>query len=265
MLSALGFLTVVGPSRVPDTRTFRWFPLVGALIGLSLGGLWWVAARAFPPGLAAALVVVADLALTGLLHVDGLADSADGLLPPLSRERRLAIMRQPDIGAFAAAVVPAVLLVRWAALAGQTVSPLLLAGLWCASRTAIAVVPSVVRYARTDGLASAFLADGASPNPTEAGSGPAEERAGRVGRANGSSGRLAGAALVGVPGASMALALAVAGRGWVGVASIAVASGAAALTVEGARRRLGGFTGDVLGAAAVLAETVGLVAAAARW
>lgn len=238
MLSAVGFLTVFGPSHLPDTRTFRWFPLVGALIGLVLGGLWWAADRVFPAPLAAALVLAADLAVTGLLHVDGLADSADGLLPPLGRERRLAIMRQPDIGAFAAAVLPTVLLVRWAALAGQTVSPLLLAGLWCLSRTTMATVPGLVRYARSEGLASAFLAPDSGA---------------------------ARAAAVGVPGSLFALGLAVAGRGWAGLGAVGAAVAMAAVVVEFARRRLGGFTGDVLGAAAVLAETAGLVAAAARW
>jgi adenosylcobinamide-GDP ribazoletransferase len=231
VLSALAFLTVVGGARPPDARTLRWFPVVGAALGGALGGIWWAAGELFPPGLAAAIVVAADLALTGLLHLDGLADAADGLLPPLDRERRLAVMRQPDVGAFALAVVPTVLLVRWVALAEQPVEPWALVGLWTLSRTAMAVAPAVVAYARPEGLATAFL--------------------------GGAHRWLAVAALPAVG----ALLLADSTRGAPAAAGAAVA---AAAVLALAQRRLGGFTGDVLGAAAVLAETTGLVILAAR-
>ena len=72
---------------------------------------------AFPPAVAGGLAVAADLALTGMLHLDGLADSADGLLPPLPRDRRLAVMRSPDVGAFGVAAVVSAIGLRWAALA----------------------------------------------------------------------------------------------------------------------------------------------------
>ena len=62
-------------------------------------------------------MVVADLGLTGLLHFDGLIDSADGLLPPLTQARRLEVMADPHAGAFGVAAAAAVLLVRWASLA----------------------------------------------------------------------------------------------------------------------------------------------------
>ncbi len=123
MLSALGFLTVLGGARVPDARTMRWFPVVGAGIGGTLALVWVGATQLWPPAIAAALVIAADLALTGMLHLDGLADTADGLLAHLSPERRLEVMRRPDVGAFALAVVPTMLLVRWAALATDLVDP----------------------------------------------------------------------------------------------------------------------------------------------
>lgn len=230
MLSALGFLTVVGGARTPDERTLRWFPLVGAGIGGVLAAVWVGAERVWNPGVAAALVVAVDLAVTGMLHVDGLADSADGLLPHLARDRRLAVMTAPDVGAFALAVVPTVLLVRWAALAGDGVEPLALVGVWAASRTVMAVVPVVVPYARSEGLASPFLA-----------------------------GARTWIALWLVP-AGAVLALASGVRGGVALAAGLVT---AAAVVELARRRLGGFTGDVLGAAAVMVETVALLGLAA--
>lgn len=229
MLSALGFLTIVGGARVPDHRTLPWFPVVGAALGGALALVWVGASELWPPAVAAVLVVAADLALTGMLHLDGLADSADGLLPHLERERRLAVMAAPDVGGFAIAVVPTVLLARWAALAGDGVEPLALVGVWAASRTIIAVVPALVPYARAAGLASPFLAGA----------------------------RWWLAAWL-VPAA----AVVVVAERLVGAAAVVAMVAAGALVVAVARRRLGGFTGDVLGAAAVVAETVALLALA---
>ena len=72
------------------------------------------------------------LALTGLLHVDWLIDSADGLLPHLDRERRLEIMAQPDVGAYGVAVAVVVIGLRYAALASMAPNVFLLAGVWTA-------------------------------------------------------------------------------------------------------------------------------------
>lgn len=231
MLSALGFLTVLGGARTPDRATFAAFPLVGALIGAALAGVWLLASELWSPGVAAVLVVAADLAITGMLHLDGLADSADGLLPHLPPERRLAVMRAPDVGAFALAVVPVVLLARWAALATDLVEPLALVGVWAASRTVLAAVPAVVPYAREQGLASSML-DGARP----------------------------WVAVWLVP----ALVVLVIAQGATGAVALGVLVATGTGVVALARRRIGGFTGDVLGATAVLAETVALLALAAR-
>ena len=233
MRRALAFLTPLFGASEPRPETLTWFPFAGAALGLVLGAVWWGAERIWPAAVAAAIVVAADLALTGLLHVDGLADSADGLLPHLDRERRLEVMAAPDVGAFGVAAVVAVLLLRWAALATTAPSPLLLGGLWCASRTAMAVTARTVPYARPGGLASAFL-----------------------------GGRALWTALI---GAVLATGLAFAGPGVAGIAAVAGVGAGAAGVVALARRRIGGFTGDVLGAAIVLAETAGLVVAAARW
>src|SRR5207244_10789980 len=88
MRRALAFLTPIGGAVPPSPDAVRWFPIAGLLIGLAVGGVWWGAAKFWPPAVAAALAVVADLALTGMLHFDGLVDSADGLVPPLPRRRR---------------------------------------------------------------------------------------------------------------------------------------------------------------------------------
>ncbi|HEX9969115.1 MAG TPA: adenosylcobinamide-GDP ribazoletransferase, partial [Acidimicrobiales bacterium] len=130
---AVAFLTPFGGAASPAPDAVMWFPMVGVVLGLGLGGLWWTADKAWSPLLVAALVVVADLALTGLLHADGLVDSADGLLPHLTRDRRLEVMALPDAGAFGVWVAAAVFALRWGALATMRPAPFLLAGLWCAS------------------------------------------------------------------------------------------------------------------------------------
>jgi adenosylcobinamide-GDP ribazoletransferase len=236
MRRALSFLTPLGGASRPSGSALLWFPLVGAALGLVLGGIWWAAARAWNAPVAAAVVVAADLALTGLLHLDGLADSADGLLGHLPRERRLAVMADPGVGAFGIGVVGAVLLVRFAALAGLRPSWLLLGGLWCASRTWMAVAARALPYARPEGgLASAFLEGPGRP------------------------------AVVGAIGLAGSCALLLAWHPLAGAVSLASATLAAGGVLVLARRRVGGFTGDVLGATGLVGETVGLLVAAARW
>ena len=235
MRRAVAFLTPVGGAATPAPDALAWFPVVGVAMGLALGGLWWLADRAWPAAVAAALVVGADLALTGLLHVDGLIDTADGLLPHLERSRRLAVMASPDIGAFGVAVAGVVLLARWAGVASLRPAPLLLAGLWCGSRTAMAVVARTQPYARVEGgLATAFLGGRVDLLPL-------------------------------VAGVVASVVLAATWRFPAGLVAVVAGGVAVAGVVALARRRLGGFTGDVLGAAGVIGETVGLVVAAAKW
>lgn len=241
MRKALAFLTPFGGAAVPDVRTLRWFPIVGAGIGALTGLVWWGASRAWAtPLVPAALAVMADLAATGLLHVDGLADTADGLLPHLPAWRRLEVMAQPDVGAFGVAVAVVVLLARFAAFASVHVHAAdvaLVAGLWCASRSVMMLGTVWLPYARTEGgLASAFLGEGET-----------------VSGLAGAAGVVAGAALAGWA------------TGWSGVAATAGLVGAGAVVYALARARIGGFTGDVLGAAGVLGETVALVVVAAKW
>lgn len=236
MRSALSFLTSLGGARLPSGRALPWFPLVGLMIGSVVGGVWWLAGRMWPGLVAAAVVVGADLALTGLLHFDGLVDAADGLLPHLSVQRRLEVMAEPGVGAFGVGVGTAALAARFAALASLRPSVLLLAGLWCASRTWMALTIWTVPYARAGGgLASVFLDAPSAAGP------------------------------VGLLGLGVSLGLLTAWRLWPGLACLGAGSVGALGVVLLARRRVGGFTGDVLGAAGLVGETVGLVVAAARW
>ncbi|HEX3839376.1 MAG TPA: adenosylcobinamide-GDP ribazoletransferase [Acidimicrobiales bacterium] len=240
MRRALAFLTPFGVSAAPSSTTFGWFPLVGAAIGLAVGGVWWAADRAWPPVVAAAVTVSADIGLTGYLHLDGLADSADGLLPPLTRPRRLDAMRDPAVGAFGAVTVIAVLLLRFGALASTPAAPLVVAGLWCGSRTGMVVIARTLRYARPEGgLVTAFV-------PTSP------------------SRWTAGTALFALAGVALALILAALGHRTRGLAAVGAEAAAVAAVAWLSQRRIGGFTGDVLGAAGVVGETVGLLVLAAR-
>jgi len=237
VLTAIAFLTPlpVGAGRRPNGRTLLWFPLVGAMLGGVLGLVWKALDQVIGQGLlVATLVVAADLALTGALHFDGLVDSADGLFAPVERSRRLAIMAGPEIGAFGLATGVVALLLRFACFVQLAPRPLLLIGLWCASRTVMACVAAALPYARLDGgVASAFLEE------------------------------MPEALIIGVPGALLAV-VAAAGAGIRGPLAVAAGLVAALGVALIARRRIGGFTGDVLGACGFVCETVGLVVAATR-
>jgi adenosylcobinamide-GDP ribazoletransferase len=233
--AAVSFLTPLGKAGpAPSAVTMSYFPLVGAAVGTLVGLTWRVARSVFPPVLSAALAAGADSALTGALHLDGLADTVDGLLAHVPTRSRLEIMSEPQIGSFAAVAVSLATVTRVGALAALEPSPALLAAIYCSSRSLMVIASRSLPYAREEGTATAFLAD--------------------HGRDQAFVAALAGA------GGALALATAVAGRR--GAAAVVTGWGAGALVLEAARRRLGGFTGDVLGAAGVACETGGLVIAA---
>ncbi len=236
MRRALAFLTPLGTALPPNADALPWFPAVGLVLGFGLGGVWWLAARWWSAPVAAAVVLGADLLLTGMLHLDGLLDAADGLLPHLPRERRMEVMSGPEVGAFGIGTAIVVLLLRWASLAALPPTALVVGGLWCASRTFMATAMVSIPYARAGGgLASAFL------------------------------GMSRGRGWVIVPGLAASLACLMGWRPLAGVVALAAGLVGATVVILLARRRLGGFTGDVLGAAGMVAETVGLLVAAAQW
>ena len=226
-MGAVAFLTVFGRGQTPQARALWWFPVVGAGLGAVLAAVRWGAGELWPLMVVGILVVAADLVLTGGLHLDGLADSADGLLPPMERDRRMAVMARPDVGAFATAAVAVVLAARWAALSADGIDSLSLVPVWAFSRTVVAVVPAIVPYARPGGLADPFLAGA------------------RYWLALWLAPAVVALVLIeGIPGA---VAVGVAVMASVGVVALSW-------------RRLGGFTGDVLGAVILVAETAALLA-----
>jgi adenosylcobinamide-GDP ribazoletransferase len=241
MKKALSFLTIFGATGTPNQMTLAWFPFVGALLGLAVGAIWWLVAKAWPPMPTAAVVVAADLVLTGFLHFDGLADAADGLIAPLTKDRRLEAMADPTIGAFGAIGVVMVLLLRFSALTTLRPAPFVVAGLWCASRTSMVLITETLPYARPTGLVRDFL--------------------GGASRSTRQRFVLLGAMIIGYLLAATLAIIGRRGRGLIALTAELVAIGAVALF---SKRRLGGYTGDVLGAAGVIGETIGLLVLASR-
>ncbi|MBI1774896.1 MAG: adenosylcobinamide-GDP ribazoletransferase [Proteobacteria bacterium] len=240
LLIAALFLTRLPIRRegaIPDgalAEAARAFPVIGAGVGL-VGGLAFAIALYLnlPPLAAGFLVVATTTALTGALHEDGLADSADGLIGGDTTERRLEIMRDSQTGVFGVLALVFTVGLRAAALASlpQAMAAAALIAAHAASRALLPAVMIHLEPARTDGLA----ADAGRPSETSM-------------RWSLAIGAVVALASLGVVSAVLALA-----------AALAVVAAMARL----ARRRIGGYTGDVLGACQQLAEVVMLLVAAA--
>lgn len=227
---ATGFLTriPVGPIRRPDpglTGASGYFPLVGALVA-GVGLVTWIAVDALlGPVVAAVAAVLATVAVTGAFHEDGLADSADGLWGGHTPERRLEIMRDSRLGTYGTAALVGDLALRMALLVPLDVvdvARVLVAG-HVIGRAAPLLLVSWLPAARMDGVGI---------------------RAGGIGRRS--------ALIAGVTVAATAPAVA----GWWAPVIIAAAFVAVAGVRRAARRRIGGFTGDVLGAGVAVTHLV---------
>jgi adenosylcobinamide-GDP ribazoletransferase len=212
------------------------FPLVGAGIGgLAALSFFMVELLGLGDWLAALAAVLASVALSGALHEDGLADAADGLFGGRDREMRLQIMRDSRHGTFGVMAIVASVLLRTAALAalGDPLhAGLALVAAHAVSRAFLPVTMRVLRPARGDGLG----AGAGTPRPAQA-------------------------AAAAVLGAVIVLAALGPLRGALTIATAGAAVAAAARLAE---RRIGGYTGDVLGAFQQLGEIVTLLAAAAK-
>lgn len=94
-----------------------YYPLVGLFLGSGLAGLDWALSTVGSAGVRSALVLALWVGLTGMLHLDGFMDVCDGLLPPQDRARRLEIMKDSRVGAFAVVGVVLLLLIKFNTLA----------------------------------------------------------------------------------------------------------------------------------------------------
>jgi adenosylcobinamide-GDP ribazoletransferase len=224
-------------------RSAPFFPLVGALLGLTIGGIADLVASRSNSLLSAAVATVLLAVATGALHLDGLADSADALgARGGSRERRLEIMRDSSTGAYGTAAVAGwfVLMTATMASIGPDYLAVTLALSLAWSRIAAAGHAFHVEPARIDGLGKGF-------EPTRGGVGAAT--------------------LIGVVLSVLAVVLP-ADLGfvstpplWAVIALVVVALGTFGVINAAARRLIGGRTGDTLGATITLVETAALLAA----
>jgi adenosylcobinamide-GDP ribazoletransferase len=234
---ALSLLTVL-PARSADPTTrlaagaLRWAPVVGAALGAIAGGLLLGLAALGVPPLAAGLLTVGFLALaTRGMHVDGLADTADGLGCYGPPERALAVMREGGVGAFGVVTLVVVLGAQAAALAAL-------------ASTGPSAVGAIALAAAAGRAGFCWVARRGVP----------------AARPGGLGALVAGSQPWWVP-AAWWTALAVAGFTLGPRTAIGVALGAALVVALSwhTTRRFGGMTGDVLGAANELATTVVLV------
>ena len=229
--------------EVPPERAIRYFPLAGALAALPATALLALAAQCWSPWIAAVLAMAALVWLTGALHEDGLADTFDGLGGGRDAASRLAIMRDSRLGSFGALALVLTLLLKAAALAQLLAQDVLHAALlWLAvqviSRALAAVVMLALPYAREAQAAGKVTALAQS-----------------LRRADG------GCALI--AGGLFWVLLAVLTEPWQALVALLVLAVMYAAWVRVLRARLGGYTGDTLGAAQQLAETALLLVLAA--
>ncbi|MDU8944391.1 adenosylcobinamide-GDP ribazoletransferase [Ovoidimarina sediminis] len=156
-LLAVQFLTRIPVS--PDwsearmSATPRWYPAVGLLIGGIAGFVFWGAAQVVPPLLAALLATAAGVILTGAFHEDGFADCCDGLGGAVSRERTLEIMRDSRLGTYGALGLGLLVAAKIAALASLPAAlvPWLLVAGHAASRASSVLVIATSTYVRDHG------------------------------------------------------------------------------------------------------------------
>jgi adenosylcobinamide-GDP ribazoletransferase len=229
-MNALRFMTIVPvPSSddaiAPDwlSRCAKYFPVVGIGIGLASAVVMLLADRIWSPVVASLLAVATSMAITGALHEDGLADTADGLGGGSSVEKRLAIMKDSRIGTYGTLALAFSLSLRVTALADMPVwtAAVALISAHAAARVTPAFVMNELPYAGdTAAMKVSYIDVSVS----------AHDR---------------GFALIVVLCALLPLAF---------VSILSVISGllfgaalAAALTLW-ARKRINGYTGDILGA-----------------
>ena len=251
--TAVQFLTRLPTPAVRDfdpntlSQSVRYFPLVGVLVGLINVVVWWLSSLRLPAGVSIGLMLAASAVLTGALHEDGFADACDGFGAGTTPDRVLAIMKDSRIGAYGAIGVSLMLGLKWTALAALP----------------LALFPLVVIAAHS---MSRWCAIGLIWRL-------AYVRAGDEGKSKPFAGRLSGSAwtlsgLIGIAGFAPS---AVAWARWSGGASgpalsAAVLGGGAAAAALAAllaaiyfRRRIGGYTGDCLGAVQQLTELIFLL------
>ncbi len=231
--AAWRFLTIIplpgktGTDTASLARSLPFFPILGLLIGLLMSYCAFLAWHFLPPPCAAVALTFALLAISGGFHLDGLADSADGLFSARPKDKILTIMRDSRIGAMGVISLLMIILLKVTALTVMTPGRAMLAAFLMplAGRTLMVLSMALVPYIRKQGAASLFYASPSKLRKT----------------------------------ALWAGFLLYAGA-WYSGQGAALAAAATALVVSllwtgYCRIKIGGATGDTLGACCELAET----------
>ena len=167
-MCAVQFLTVLpvaqdhGAEENPFEGVVYYFVIVGTLIGVITSSLYWAASVILPVSLTAAITVIFISAISGFIHLDGLADTADGFLSNKDRINCLEIMRDSRVGVMGAVAIGAVFLTKYSALSGQEylISPSALLLVPISGRAAIVYSMAILPYARSSGgLGTLFYTD----------------------------------------------------------------------------------------------------------
>jgi adenosylcobinamide-GDP ribazoletransferase len=207
----------------------RLFPIVGAIVGIIAAAVLWVGSWfTFPSAILALLALLTMTLVTGALHEDGLADTFDGLGGGLTREQKLSIMRDSQIGSYGVMALLFSFGLRWASLTeiteqGFDVVLMSLIATAAASRAALPAVMHFIPVAREDGLS--------------------------VGAGKPSFDRAITALLIGVGFLLFLLGFRTC------IVAIGLSALVAGMFVYFVAMRLGGQTGDVLGATQQITET----------
>lgn len=252
---AVGFLTRLPVPRLPSyqpawlARSARYFPLVGVIVGVINVGAWWLASRWLPNSVSVGLMLAVSLLVTGAFHEDGFADTCDGFGGGTSAARVLAIMKDSRIGAYGAIGIFMLLGLKWTTLTAIPAAalPLLVVTAHMMSRWCACGLLWRLPYVR-DG-------DDAKAKPFAAGLSAGEWFAGGAAGAAATAGVLAALLCAGAGDAvPRAVTLEVL------CASIAAAAATAVVAAVYCRQRIGGYTGDCLGAVQQLTEFAFLLA-----
>jgi cobalamin 5'-phosphate synthase/cobalamin synthase len=225
-------------------RSMGWYPLVGLALGAAAWGVYAGLLELLPSLVAAVLVVLLLEAVTRGLHMDGLMDTADGVLSGAPRERALEIMKDSSVGAMGVVAAVLILMLKVAALgalARADAAAPVLAG-WCAARALPALDVYAWPYARAAGTGEAFTRE-RTPGPVA---------------------MAAGLLAVGLVTTTLVTVTVDGAGAWYAGLVVALVAMVVALLVQAAvAKRLGGLTGDVYGLGIELAETAALVAGCA--
>ncbi len=164
-LAAARFLTILPVSwrsekdihHLPFSLYF--FPVVGLLAGFFIAGLSFIVGCFFSQSVVAVIAVVLLIAVSGGLHMDGLADSFDGLFSSRDRQKTLTIMRDSRIGVMGVLAVISIFCLKWSVLSSLEQSHLIgtLVLVVFSGRVSMLMSMAVLDYVRTEGLGTPFL------------------------------------------------------------------------------------------------------------